>query len=105
LIERNVFACHRQLSIYSGPEMPPSFRIRQKCTDRNNTRMNGRNNTWNTYQRSRVSGPTTAPPSSRKFACLAMNGEYPARFVPTVTAQIDSWSHGSRYPVNESPSV
>ncbi len=26
-------------------------------------------------------------------------------FVPTVIAQYANWSHGSRYPVNESPSV
>ena len=85
--------------------MPPSLRMRQKCTARKITSTNGSAITCSVYQRSSVSGPTTTPPSSRKFACFAMNGEYPASDVPTVTAQIASWSHGSRYPVNDRPSV
>jgi hypothetical protein len=32
-------------------------------------------------------------------------GTYPAIVVPTVIAQNASWSHGSRYPVNESARV
>src|SRR5581483_1298156 len=106
LVERGVLSRHRLLvPSYSGPEMPPSLRIRQKCTARKITSTNGSARTCSTYQRSNVFGPTTTPPIRRKLACLAMNGEYPARLVPTVTAQIASWSHGRRYPVNERPSV
>src|SRR3970040_1757041 len=43
--------------------MPPSLRIRQKCTERKSTRTNGRAKTWSTYQRSNVSGPTAHPPA------------------------------------------
>jgi hypothetical protein len=42
---------------------------------RNSTRTNGSASTCNTYQRSKVLGDTIAPPSSRKLACFAMNGE------------------------------
>ena len=37
--------------------------------------MNGKNSTWNTYQRKSVSGPTWMPPSRMNFAWSAMNGE------------------------------
>ena len=34
-----------------------------------------------------------------------MNGTIPARLVATLVAQKPFWSHGSRYPVSEMPSV
>ena len=74
LVERRVFSRHRSVAPYSGPEMPPSLRIRQKWTARKITNTNGNASTWSTYQRNKVCGPTTTPPSSRKLACLAMNG-------------------------------
>ncbi len=74
LVERSVFSRHRSVAPYSGPEMPPSLRIRQKWTARKITNTNGNASTWSTYQRSKVCGPTTTPPSSRKLACLEMNG-------------------------------
>ena len=55
--------------------MPPSLRIRQKWTARNSTRMNGRNNTWNTYHRKSVDGPTSMPAMRMNLAYLAMSGE------------------------------
>jgi hypothetical protein len=76
--------------------MPPSLRIRQKCTYKKMTSTNGSARTCSTYPRSNVSGPTTSPPSRKKFACFAIIGEYPASQLPTVTAQIASWSQGSR---------
>ena len=42
-------------SAYSGPEMPPSFRTRQKWTAMKITITNGNNSTWSTYHRSNVS--------------------------------------------------
>src|SRR6266536_2813640 len=87
---------------YSGPLIPPSFRILQKWTARNRTRMNGKNRTWNTYQRKRVSGPTSRLPRRMNFAWVATSGEYPARFVPTVTAQMQR--HGEHHQVG-TPSV
>ena len=48
---------------HSGPEIPPSLRTRQKWIAMKMTITNGRNNTCNTYQRSRVSEPISAPPS------------------------------------------
>ena len=40
---------------YSGPEMPPSFRTRQKWTAMKMTMTNGNSSTWSTYHRSSVS--------------------------------------------------
>ena len=56
----------RLRSIYSGPEMPPSLRTRQKWIAMKMTMTNGRNNTCSTYQRNNVSVPISLPPSSTK---------------------------------------
>ena len=40
---------------YSGPEIPPSLRTRQKWTAMKMTMTKGNKSTWSTYQRSRVS--------------------------------------------------
>src|SRR5207253_2812593 len=80
----------------SGPEMPPSLRIRQKWTAISTAVMSGMAMTWSTYQRTRVLSLISKPPISRKRVCSPTNGVAPAMFVPTVTAQIPSWSQGSR---------
>ena len=54
---------------HSGPEMPPSLRTRQKWIAMKMTMTNGSNRTCSTYQRSSVSGPISAPPSSTKRTC------------------------------------
>ena len=51
---------------YSGPEMPPSLRTRQKWIAMKMTMTNGSISTCSTYQRSSVSVPISAPPSSTK---------------------------------------
>src|SRR5690606_31588014 len=83
-------------SDHSGPEMPPSLRTRQKWMAMKITIVNGSSSTWSTYQRSSVSVPISAPPSSTKRTWSPKTGVYPIMFVPTVTAHRASWSHGSR---------
>ena len=51
---------------HNGPEMPPSLRTLQKWMAMKMTMMNGKNSTCSTYQRSSVSVPISAPPSSTK---------------------------------------
>ena len=53
-------------SHHSGPEMPPSLRTRQKWIAMKMTITNGSIRTCSTYQRSSVSVPISAPPSSTK---------------------------------------
>jgi hypothetical protein len=56
-------ACSSRL-FYSGPEMPPSLRTRQKWMAMKITMMNGNSSTCSTYQRNSVSVPISEPPSS-----------------------------------------
>lgn len=51
---------------YSGPDMPPSLRTRQKWIAMNITITNGSSSTCSTYQRIRVSRPISTPPNSTK---------------------------------------
>ena len=60
---------HGTRSLYSGPEMPPSLRTRQKWMAMKITMMNGNSNTWRTYQRSNVSLEISTPPSNTKRTC------------------------------------
>ena len=76
--------------------MPPSLRTRQKWMAMKITMTNGNISTCSTYQRSSVSVPISTPPSSTKRTWMPNTGVYPIMFVPTVTAQSASWSHGSR---------
>ena len=59
---------------HNGPEMPPSFRTRQKWIAMKMTMMNGRNKTCSTYQRSKVSEPISAPPSKTNLTSLPNTG-------------------------------
>src|SRR5205085_5857776 len=72
----------------SGPEMPPSLRIRQKWTAISTAVINGTPITCKTYQRISVLSLISYPPMSRKRTCSPTNGVAPAMFVPTVTAQM-----------------
>ena len=54
---------------YSGPEMPPSLRTRQKWMAMKMTMMNGNSSTWSTYHRSRVSVLISTPPRSTNLTC------------------------------------
>jgi hypothetical protein len=49
---------------YSGPEMPPSLRTRQKWMAMKITMRNGNSSTCSTYQRNSVSVPISVPPTS-----------------------------------------
>ena len=61
-------------STYSGPEMPPSLRTRQKWMAMKMTMTNGSISTCSTYHRSSVSVPISTPPSSTKRTWLPNTG-------------------------------
>src|SRR5436309_6539114 len=100
----------------AGPEMPPSFLMRQKCTAINIDATKGMPMQCQMYARSKAFASTIEPPSKPKRTSLygvnpncapngpscPSNGVARAMLVPTVTAQKPSWSSGKRYPVNES---
>ena len=65
---------HGSAPLYSGPEMPPSLRTRQKCTAMKMTITNGNSSTWSTYHRSRVSLLISFEPSSTYLTELPKTG-------------------------------
>ena len=65
---------HGAAPLYSGPEMPPSFRTRQKWTAMKMTITNGNSSTWSTYHRSSVSLLISFEPSSTYFTELPNTG-------------------------------
>src|SRR4030067_1580139 len=85
----------------SGPEIPPSLRILQKCTIINMLIMRGSAIQCHTYARNKALSPTSDPPSSanRMSLCAVMpscspkgpscpsSGVERAIFGPTVHAQ------------------
>ena len=62
------------LPTYSGPEMPPSLRTRQKWTAMKMTMTNGNSSTCSTYQRSSVSLPISLDPSSTYLTWVPKTG-------------------------------
>ncbi len=94
----------------AGPEMPPSFLTRQKCTIIRTEATIGIPMQCQMYERSRAFASTIEPPSKPKRTSLygvipnilpkgpswPSNGVARAMFVPTVTAQNPSWSSGEQ---------
>ena len=59
---------------YNGPETPPSFRTRQKCTAMKITITNGNNSTWRTYHRRSVSLLISLDPKRTYFTDVPNTG-------------------------------